>query len=77
MSSALLVSRRDEEGANFLMRKGRTHFQQVPVELVKKILQRQDVKIEVTTPNVVVENPATKTEPYSVVTFRDATRTSA
>jgi hypothetical protein len=77
MSSALLVSRSDGEGANFLMRKRRTHFQQVPVELVKKILERQGVKIEVTTPNLVVENPATKTEPYSIVTFRDATRTSA
>lgn len=59
------------------MRKRRTHFQQVPVELVKKILERQGVKIEVTTPNLVVENPATKIEPYSIVTFRDATRTSA
>jgi hypothetical protein len=76
MSSPLLVSRSDGEEAN-LMRKRKTHFQQVPVELVKKILERQDVKIEVTTPSVVVENPATKTEPYSVVTFRDATRTSA
>jgi hypothetical protein len=59
------------------MRTRKTYFQQVPVELVKKIAERQDLKIEVTTPNVGVENPATKTEPYSVVTSRHATRTSA
>ena len=59
------------------MRKRKTHFQQVPVELVKKILERQDVKIEVTTPTVEVETPATKTEPYSVATFIQQTRNSA
>jgi hypothetical protein len=60
------------------MRKRETHFQQVPLELLKKILKRQDVKIEVTTSkNVVVETQATKTEPYSVVTLKHATRTSA
>jgi hypothetical protein len=60
------------------MRKRKTHFQQVPVELLKKILKRQNVKIEVTTPkNVVVETQATKTEPYSVATFIQKTRTSA
>jgi hypothetical protein len=77
MSSALLVFRSDRDGANFLMRKRKTHFQQVPVDVVKKILKRQGVKIEVTTPNVVVETPATKTEPYSVATSLQETRTSA
>ena len=59
------------------MRTRKTYFQQVPVELVKKIAERQDLKIEVTSPNVLVETPAIKTEPSSVAIFVHANRTSA
>ena len=50
------------------MRKVKTHFEQVPVEVVKKIAEEEqepDEK-ESTSPNVVVETPAMKTDPYSV-----------
>jgi hypothetical protein len=52
------------------MRKVKTHFEQVPVEVVKKIAEEEqkpdpDEK-ESTSPNVVVETPAMKTDTYSV-----------
>lgn len=50
------------------MHKVKTHFEQIPVEIVKKIaeLEESDQK---ESPNVVVETPATKTEPYSISGF--------
>lgn len=43
-----------------------THFEQIPVEVVKKItLEREQKKTTVTKP-VAVEPPARKTEPYSM-----------
>lgn len=49
------------------MRKVKTHFEQIPVEMVKKITEEEEAdEREVKSPNVVVETPATKTEPYSV-----------
>jgi hypothetical protein len=68
-----------EQGSN--MRKVKTHFEQVPVEVVKKkiAVERQQAEREqeaeteqesdeneTRSPNLVVETPATKTEPYSV-----------
>lgn len=53
------------------MRKVKTHFEQVPIEMVKKIAeeeQESDEK-ELTIPIVVIETPAMKTEPYSVSNF--------
>ena len=56
------------------MRKAKTHFEQVPVELVKKIaeeiVEAEELdENEIDTPNLEVETPATKTEPYSVSTL--------
>jgi hypothetical protein len=54
------------------VRKVKTHFEQIPVETVRKIadeLEEQSDQKETTFPNVVVERPNTKTEPYSVSTF--------
>jgi hypothetical protein len=50
------------------MRKVKTHFEQVPVEVVKKIAEQEqesDQK-ESTSPNVVIETPAMKSDPHSV-----------
>lgn len=47
--------------------KPRTHFEQVPVEVVKKIALEKDRRKKTNaTANVVVEPPARKTEPYSM-----------
>ena len=61
----------DEEGAGCSMRRVKTHFEQVPVETVKKIADKDEEELEpeITIPNLVVETPATKTEPYSVNSF--------
>jgi hypothetical protein len=57
------------------MRKVKTHFEQVPIEVVKKRIaveqqqaerEQESDENETTSPNLVVETPATKTEPYSV-----------
>ncbi len=53
------------------MRKLKTRFEQVPLELVKKIIEKQQEARQprIKTPNLVVETPATKTEPYSIPHF--------
>lgn len=52
------------------MRKVKTHFEQIPVEIVKKIAEEEESdEKEIEPPNVVVETPATKTEPYSITSF--------
>ncbi|HYL15222.1 MAG TPA: hypothetical protein VEV41_19445 [Terriglobales bacterium] len=49
------------------MRKSKTHFEQIPVEVVKKIAQQQIAKKKKDAENdVIVEDPARKTEPYSI-----------
>jgi hypothetical protein len=52
------------------MRKVRTHFEQVPVAVVEKLLEKEQVeagkKKEGVGGKVVVERPPVKTEPYSV-----------
>lgn len=59
------------------MAKVRMHFEQVPVEVVKKIAVKEQAveseeeleQNETRSPNLVVETPITKTEPYSISTF--------
>jgi len=52
------------------MRKATTHFEQIPIEIVKKIAEEEESdEKEIKSPNVVVETPATKTEPYSITSF--------
>ena len=52
------------------MRKVKTHFEQIPIEIVKKIAEQEESdEEEIKNPNVVVETPATKTEPYSISSF--------
>jgi hypothetical protein len=47
--------------------KPRTHFEQIPVQVVKKMVLEQGRRKKTTgTANVVVEPPARKTEPYSM-----------
>lgn len=52
------------------MRKVKTHFEQIPIEMVKKITEEEESNDEeIKNANVVVETPATKTEPYSISSF--------
>lgn len=47
------------------MLKAKTHFEQIPVEVVKKIVEQkesQDQEMD----NIKVERPTAKTEPYGV-----------
>jgi hypothetical protein len=49
------------------MSKRKTYFEQIPVEEVKKIAKELvELPEKTAAPNVVVETPAMKTEPYSV-----------
>jgi hypothetical protein len=47
------------------MEKAKTHFEQIPVEIVKKIADEVDTEKKIRSDNVAIETPATKTEPYS------------
>jgi hypothetical protein len=47
----------------------KTHFEQVPVSAIKKLLEKDQSasgKVSLTADNLTVERPANKTEPYSV-----------
>lgn len=54
------------------MKKVTTHFEQIPVEIVKRIAEEMDPdqadsdQERIRNKNVIVETPSTKTEPYSV-----------
>ena len=52
------------------MRKVKTHFQQVPIAVVEKLLEKERIeaskKKESVGGKVVVERPSVKAEPYSV-----------
>jgi hypothetical protein len=49
------------------MSKRKTHFEQIPVEEVRRIAwEVVELPEKTAAPNVVVETPATKTEPYSL-----------
>jgi hypothetical protein len=64
MNCALLVSRRTKKEQVAIMRKVRTHFEQIPIETVKRIAEKEESdQKEITISNVIVETPATKTEP--------------
>ena len=70
MNSALLVSRSMKKEQVAIMRKVKTHFEQISIEIVKKIAEQEESdQKEIKSPNVVVETPATKTEPYSISRF--------
>jgi len=53
-----------------VMRKVKTHFQQVPIAVVEKLLEKERIeaskKKESVGGKVVVERPSVKAEPYSV-----------
>jgi hypothetical protein len=67
MNCGLIVSRRTKKEWVAIMRKVKTHFEQIPIEIAKKIAEKEESdEREIKSPNVVVETPATKTEPYSV-----------
>ena len=52
------------------MRKVKTHFEQIPIEIVKKIAEQEESdQKEIKSPNPLVERPTAKTEPYSVSSF--------
>ena len=57
-----------------VMRKVKTHFQQVPIAVVEKLLEKEHIaagkKKEIVGGKVVVERPV-KAEPYSVHTNAD------
>ena len=46
--------------------KSGTHFEQVPVEVVKKITDREGSKKTGGTDNLIIERVPVKTEPYSM-----------
>ena len=48
------------------MHNARTHFEQVPVEQVMDKVAGGELEMDEPPATVVVETPATKTEPYSV-----------
>ncbi len=47
------------------MGKAKTHFEQIPVEIVKKIADEVVTEKKIRSDNVTIDTPATKTEPYS------------
>jgi len=53
------------------MRKAKTHFQQIPVAVVEKLVERQETeedKKKKIAPAKIVERPVLKTEPYMLRT---------
>ena len=46
------------------MRKSKIHFEQIPVEIVKKIIEDLPEKKEIGNDKVMVESPPRMTEPY-------------
>ena len=52
------------------MRKSKTHFEQIPVATVEKLLEQDATEIAkkkpVASPTLNIERPVIKTEPYSV-----------
>jgi hypothetical protein len=55
-----------------LMRKAKTHFQQIPVAVVEKLMEREEIehgkKKKIAPANVIVERPVPKTQPYMLRT---------
>jgi hypothetical protein len=48
------------------MEKAKTHFEQIPVAIVKKIAEVPEKEEESGNGDVIVETPSAKTEPYSI-----------
>jgi len=49
------------------MQSRKTHFEQIPIAIVKKKIAEEELELEENRRvRVTVETPATKTEPYSV-----------
>jgi hypothetical protein len=63
ISSALLVLKSNQK--EHPMEKAKTHFEQIPVEIVKKIAHEVESEKKIKSDNVTVEIPSAKTEPYS------------
>ena len=59
-------------GRENLMRKAKTHFQQIPVAVVEKLMERQEIeegkKKKIAPANVIAEKHGLKIEPYMVRT---------
>jgi len=57
-------------------RKTKTHFEQIPLEALEKLRLRELAEKKPTGPvrSTMVDNSATKTQPYSVPILLDATR---
>jgi len=55
-----------------LMRKAKTHFQQIPIAVVEKLVERQETeegkKKKIAPANLIVKRPVLKTEPYMLRT---------
>lgn len=53
-----------------IVRKTKTHFEQVPVAVVEKLLEQDAIdmmkKKPIADPKIAIERPTVKTEPYSV-----------
>lgn len=50
------------------MRKAKTHFRQIPIAVVEKLVERQETgegkKKKIAPANVILKRPVLKTEPY-------------
>lgn len=55
-----------------LMRKAKTHFQQIPIAVVEKLVERQETeegkKKKIAPANVILKRPVLKTEQYMLRT---------
>ena len=55
-----------------LMRKAKTHFQQIPVAVVEKLMEREEIehgkKKKIAPANLIVERPVLKTQLYMLRT---------
>ena len=54
------------------MRKTKTHFQQIPVAVVEKLVEQEEIedgkKKQIIPANVIAEKPVLKTDPYMLRT---------
>lgn len=48
------------------MRKSKTHFEQVPVKVVKEIAEKNSVEEEIAMEKTIMRTPTKKREPYFV-----------
>jgi len=62
-------------GNGKLMKKAKTHFEQIPVAVVERLVEREEIEIiedgrkkKIAPANVIVEKPVFKSEPHIVRT---------